>query len=137
MIYPVKVLDILHRLFHGLRDAKEHEVLFVDISVPDEFGAHKMLPRDPVGRALRLEQHDGPWLRLAGLDEREHLEELVVGAEPAGKERGGVGLFYEDELSGKEIFIIDERCTNCSKCVWSCPIEVIKFNKNGVLLKSV
>jgi Fe-S-cluster-containing hydrogenase component 2 len=45
-----------------------------------------------------------------------------------------VGICPEDAIELKEsvIFIIDERCTNCSKCIWSCPIEAIKFNKNGV-----
>jgi Fe-S-cluster-containing hydrogenase component 2 len=30
------------------------------------------------------------------------------------------------------ISIIDERCTNCKKCVWACPWEVIEFHKDGV-----
>ena len=48
-----------------------------------------------------------------------------------------VGVCPEDaiELKEAEIYIIDPRCTNCAKCVWSCPIEVIKFNRDGVLAK--
>ena len=45
-----------------------------------------------------------------------------------------VGVCPEDaiELKEAEISIIEELCTNCVKCVWSCPIEVLKFNRNGV-----
>jgi Fe-S-cluster-containing dehydrogenase component len=31
-----------------------------------------------------------------------------------------------------EIRIIDERCTNCRKCVWACPWEVIEFHRGGI-----
>jgi len=50
---------------------------------------------------------------------------------------GCVGICPEDaiELKEAEISIIDERCTNCSKCIWSCPIEVIFFNKEGVVAR--
>ncbi|MBU2508550.1 MAG: 4Fe-4S dicluster domain-containing protein, partial [Bacteroidetes bacterium] len=43
-----------------------------------------------------------------------------------------VGVCPEDaiELKEAEISIIEDRCTNCVKCVWSCPIEVIKFYKD-------
>ena len=42
-----------------------------------------------------------------------------------------VGVCPEDaiELKEAEIKIDAALCTNCSKCVWSCPIEVLKFNK--------
>jgi ferredoxin len=42
-----------------------------------------------------------------------------------------VGICPEDAIDLKEAEIkIDEvLCTNCVKCVWSCPIEVLKFNK--------
>jgi Fe-S-cluster-containing hydrogenase component 2 len=45
-----------------------------------------------------------------------------------------VGVCPEDaiELKEAEIGIYEELCTNCSKCIWSCPIEVIKFNRDGV-----
>lgn len=48
-----------------------------------------------------------------------------------------VGVCPEDaiELKEAEIKIIDELCTNCSKCIWACPIEVIVFNKHGLLKK--
>lgn len=44
-----------------------------------------------------------------------------------------VGVCPEDAiyLKESEISISEELCTNCSKCIWSCPIEVLKFNKNG------
>jgi len=47
-----------------------------------------------------------------------------------------VGICPEDAIELKEasIKIIDPICTNCSKCVWACPIEVIKFNRDGVLI---
>jgi NAD-dependent dihydropyrimidine dehydrogenase PreA subunit len=37
------------------------------------------------------------------------------------------------------IAIIEDRCTNCRKCVWACPWEVIEFHREGVaqLAKSV
>lgn len=42
-----------------------------------------------------------------------------------------VGVCPEDaiELKEAEISIIEERCTNCAKCVWSCPFEVLVFHK--------
>ncbi len=42
-----------------------------------------------------------------------------------------VGVCPENaiELKESEIKIIEELCTNCAKCVWSCPIEVLVFNK--------
>jgi len=42
-----------------------------------------------------------------------------------------VGVCPEDaiELKEAEIKISEFLCTNCVKCVWSCPIEVLKFNK--------
>jgi Fe-S-cluster-containing hydrogenase component 2 len=42
-----------------------------------------------------------------------------------------VGVCPEDaiELKESEITISEELCTNCAKCVWSCPIEVLVFNK--------
>ncbi len=45
-----------------------------------------------------------------------------------------VGVCPEDaiELKEAEIIIIEKTCTNCAKCVWSCPIEVLVFNRNGV-----
>lgn len=45
-----------------------------------------------------------------------------------------VGVCPEDAIFLKEaeISISEELCTNCRKCVWSCPIEVLKFNRNGV-----
>ncbi|MGE5806279.1 MAG: 4Fe-4S binding protein, partial [Ignavibacteria bacterium] len=41
-----------------------------------------------------------------------------------------VGVCPEDviQLKESEIFIFVLWCTNCAKCVWSCPIEVIVFN---------
>ena len=47
-----------------------------------------------------------------------------------------VGVCPKDaiELKEAEIRIIEVLCTNCRKCEWSCPIEVFKFNKNGVNL---
>ena len=42
------------------------------------------------------------------------------------------GVCSEDamELKEAEILIIEPRCTNCAKRVWSCRIEEIKFNKD-------
>src|SRR3990170_4518393 len=52
-----------------------------------------------------------------------------------------VGVCPEDaiELMESSISIIEERCTNCRKCVWACPWEVIEFHREGVadLPKSV
>ena len=50
-----------------------------------------------------------------------------------------MGVCPEDaiELKEAEINIIDPRCTNCAKCVWSCPIEVIEFRKEGVMVPQV
>ena len=40
-----------------------------------------------------------------------------------------VGVCPEDaiELKEAEIGIYEELCTNCSKCIWSCPIEVYQI----------
>ena len=45
-----------------------------------------------------------------------------------------VGICPEDaiELKEAEISISESLCTNCSKCIWACPIEVLKFTRNGV-----
>ncbi len=50
-----------------------------------------------------------------------------------------VGVCPEDsiELKEAEILISEETCTNCSKCVWSCLIEVLVFNRNGVKKENV
>ncbi|MBI2620276.1 MAG: 4Fe-4S dicluster domain-containing protein, partial [Ignavibacteriales bacterium] len=44
-----------------------------------------------------------------------------------------VGVCPEDaiELMESTISIIEERCTNCRKCVWACPWEVIEFHREG------
>ena len=39
---------------------------------------------------------------------------------------------YELAIKEAEILIIDSRCTNCARCVWSCPIEVLEFKEEGV-----
>src|SRR5712691_2490386 len=45
---------------------------------------------------------------LACLQQGEDLEELVVGAVPAGEHRAGVGLPHKEELAGEEVLEVDE-----------------------------
>lgn len=45
---------------------------------------------------------------FAGLDEHGRLEDFVEGAEPAGHDDEGVGVFDEHDLANEEVFEINE-----------------------------
>ena len=53
--------------------------------------------------ARLVHHHDREDVRLAGLDQRERLERLVVGAEPAGEQHDRVRLLDEHQLAGEEV----------------------------------
>jgi NAD-dependent dihydropyrimidine dehydrogenase PreA subunit len=36
-------------------------------------------------------------------------------------------------MTETNLILIEEACTNCSKCVWSCPVEAIEFDKTKAI----
>ena len=61
------------------------------------------VPLRPVIITGGIDHDDRHHVGLAGLDEREHFEALVVGAEAAGKQSHRIGLRNEHQLAGEEI----------------------------------
>ena len=72
------------------------------------------MPRTSVSRIqssspaqYRPDQHDREVADLAGLDEREGLEQLVHRPEAAGQDDEPVGVLHEHDLAGEEVAELD------------------------------
>ena len=64
-------------------------------------------PADQAAPVVDAEQHDREAGHLAGLDQRQRLEELVEGADAAGQHHEALGVLHEHRLAGEEVAEVD------------------------------
>ena len=74
-------LNMFERGAHGIRDQEELEILFIDRMRRSQM-SKQILKRAPI---LGTDQHDRKVCDLAGLNQRQCLEELVERAESTGQ----------------------------------------------------
>ena len=80
------------------------------MSLSDDGARRQERAADPVEQARpvrRADQHDREVADLAGLDERERLEQLVERPEPAGQDDEAVGVLHEHRLAREEVAELD------------------------------
>ena len=87
---------------------EEGEVGLADEAVLDEILAEEGEPGFPIVAAGGIDEDEGEDAAFSGLHEGEDFESFVHGAEAAGEEGDGVGLFDEVELAGEEVVEVDE-----------------------------
>ncbi len=95
-------------LFHPVGDFEQREILFGNQMPPHEFVDDEAVPGFPVSSPRLIDQYDWHRVALAGLDEREGLEPLVLRAEAPRKEGHGVHLLHEKQLAGEKILEVYE-----------------------------
>ena len=74
--------------------------------VPDGSSVSRIHSSNP-DQWSRPDEHDREVADLAGLDERERLEQLVHRAEAAGQDHETVGVLHEHHLAGEEVAELD------------------------------
>ena len=108
MVIPIEALDLGHSILSRVDHPEEPQILRRDHVGRQHLLLHKPHPSPPVGAPRQVHQHDRMGIVLPGLQQGEDLEELVVGAEPAGEHHAGVGLPHEEQLAGEEVLEVDE-----------------------------
>ena len=98
----------MHGHVHVVGHAEQREIALRDQAALRDVRAHPLLPLAPVAAAGRVDEDDRHDGALAGLDQRQRLEALVVRAEAAGKQRDRVRLLHEDHLAREEIPEVDQ-----------------------------
>ena len=97
-----------HGLLDRVRHLEQREVLRADQAPSEQVRVDVFLPVAPVAAAGRVHEHHRQHLALAGLDQRERLEALVVRAEAAREQRDRVRVLDEGELAAEEVPEVDE-----------------------------
>ena len=81
VVVAIEAEDLVGGLVHVVGDLVKSVVVGRDEPSSFEVVSHEPLPRFPVGAAVDVEEHEGRGLGLAGLQEGEQLERLVLSAE--------------------------------------------------------
>ena len=99
-------------LFDGVRDRVgefvERRIFRRDHAVGQEAVLEELDEGLPELAAGGVDEHDGDHVALAGLQEREHFEPFVEGAEAAGEQGDRVALFDEHQLAREEVLHVHE-----------------------------
>lgn len=94
----VEAGEMLPRLFGALDEAEEPGV-----AGADHAGVDQVLEVDQLFPELAPEQQDRPRAALAGLDQRQRLEQFVEGAEAAGEAHQRDAAHHEVHLAQREV----------------------------------
>src|SRR5262245_53197800 len=101
--YGVKLEDFRHGLGDAIGDFEEREVRFGNVVATEQILANVRLPASPIVAAGLLDEYQRNHVSLARLDERQHFEPFVHGAESARKQRHGVRFLYEKQFASEEV----------------------------------
>ena len=108
VVHAIEAQHFFTSLLGFLDDSVERLVLFRDQTVPEHAlfdEPHQILEVAGLGT---LDHHHRKRRLLAGLQQRQHFEALVQGAEPAGKQRHRVRFLQQEQLPGEEIAEVHE-----------------------------
>jgi hypothetical protein len=108
VVVAVEADDLAHGLVDVLGDAVQRHVVGIDQPAVAQVRGHVLLPVPPVVPPRRVHEHHRHDLAASGLDQRQRLEALVVGAEAAREQRDRVGLLHEHQLAGEEVPEVDQ-----------------------------
>ena len=102
VVVAVEAGNLLHGFLGTVYQAHQVQVAGHDVAMFLELLAHELQGAFPVAAAGLVEQDDGHQRALAGLDQGQHLQRFIQGAEAARAEHQGIGLLDEEQLAQEE-----------------------------------
>jgi hypothetical protein len=106
--FAVEAQDLAHGDGDVVRDPEQRQVVLADQAACLQVGLDVLAPLEPVAAARLVHEDDGQELALAGLQQRERLEALVVRSEAAGKQSYRVRLLHKGHLAREEVPEVDQ-----------------------------